>query len=312
MADRRQCIKCGRAIDAYARICPYCNWDQSEPVLAATPVQESAVPAYTPPADHGVRNRVLAGVGGVVLLIAAFSIGSLVHGRNRPPTTAEQEAAATATTGTGRPSPRANVTLVPVSDGMPDIEQPITSAPLANPAQGVPTEYQRTDATAVSSEEYAQMAQRAKAEKKKMDVLVDPRSITTPVVPPDTTPPPQTSASSASPQQPQQQPQPNGSESSRDPVNLPSPAARVVVTTRPVPTDQPLPDVRVSRPMTARLKLIIGKDGHVKEVNVLQGIPGETGKLIGALQRWRFKPATENGVPVEAPFTVDVSFNPHE
>jgi hypothetical protein len=310
MADRKQCIKCGRAIDAYARICPYCNWDQSEPVPAAAPVQESAVPPYTPPADHRVRNRVLTGVGGVVLVIAAFGIGSLVHGRNASPILAEREAAATATAATGRPSPRANVTLVPVSDGMPDIEQPITSAPLANPAQGVPTEYQRTDATAVSSEEYAQMAQRAKAEKKKMDVLVDPRSIRTPVVPPDTTPPPQTSASAASPQQPQ--PQPNGPESSRDPVNFPSPAARMVVTTRPVPTDQPLPDVRVSRPMTARLQLIIGKDGHVKEVNVLQGIPGETGKLIGTLQRRRFKPATENGVPVEAPFTVDVSFSPHE
>jgi TonB family protein len=70
--------------------------------------------------------------------------------------------------------------------------------------------------------------------------------------------------------------------------------------------------VRVRDAATARLKLTVGKDGLVKEVNVLQGIPGETGKLIGAVQRWRFKPATRNGEPVEAPFTVDVSFNPHD
>ncbi len=75
-------------------------------------------------------------------------------------------------------------------------------------------------------------------------------------------------------------------------------------------TYQPLPDVNVSQPMTARLQLTVGKDGLVKEVNVIQGIPGETGKLIAAVQRWRFKPATENGNPVEAPFTVDVAFNP--
>src|SRR5512132_3216951 len=100
MADRKQCAKCGRAIDEYARICPYCNWDQTEPVPAAVPVQESAVPAYVPPADNRLRNRLLGAIGGVVLLIAAFAIGSLVHGKNPPPTPAEKEAAATATTGT--------------------------------------------------------------------------------------------------------------------------------------------------------------------------------------------------------------------
>jgi TonB family protein len=95
-------------------------------------------------------------------------------------------------------------------------------------------------------------------------------------------------------------------------VNFPSSPTRIIVSTRPEPTYQPLPDVRVRQPSTARLQIMVGKDGSVKEVTVLQGIPGETGKLIGALHRWRFKPATENGQPVEAPFTVDVLFNPHE
>jgi len=193
-----------------------------------------------------------------------------------------------------------------VDESTPDIEAPITSAPLPNPAQGVPTEYQRTDATAASSAEYAQMAQRARAEKKKPEGLVDPRTITTPAVSQQQNPA-QTSASSA--RSPSESGNASQTRSDRQ-MNFPSPPSQIVISTRPVATYQPLPDVTVSQPASARLRLVIGKDGYVKEVNVLQGIPGETGKLIAAVQRWRFKPATENGVAVEAPFTVDVSFNP--
>ncbi len=305
MAGQKQCIRCGREIDGYARICPYCNWDQTEAVPAAVPA-ENATPVYVPPPDHRVRNRILLAAGGVVLLIAAFGIGSLVHGRNPPPLPADKEAAAAAAARSGKPSPRANVTLVPVDESTPDIEAPITSAPLPNPAQGVPTEYQRTDATAASSAEYAQMAQRARAEKKKPEGLVDPRTITTPAVSQQQNPA-QTSASSA--RSPSESGNASQTRSDRQ-MNFPSPPSQIVISTRPVATYQPLPDVTVSQPASARLRLVIGKDGYVKEVNVLQGIPGETGKLIAAVQRWRFKPATENGVAVEAPFTVDVSFNP--
>jgi hypothetical protein len=313
MAERKQCIKCGRAIDAYARICPYCNWDQTEPVSAVVVEQQSAVPEYVPPVDHRMRNRILGIAGGVLLLIAAFGIGSLVHGKNPPPTPADKEAA-TATTGTSKPSPRSTVTLIPVSETNPDVEAPITSAPLPTLQQGVPTEYQRTDATAVASDEYAQMAQRANAEKKKKaaEALVDPRSITTPAVPAGDTPRSQTSAApSPIPATTQPVPAPQ-TQKQPDQVNFPSPAARVVVSSRPVPVYQPLPDIAVTQMTTAKLQLTVGADGFVKEVSVIQGIPGETGKLIAALQRWKFKPAMENGSPVEAPFTVDVSFNPHE
>ena len=311
MAERKQCIKCGRAIDAYARICPYCNWDQEQPVPAVVADQQSAVPEYVPPVDHRMRNRILGGVAGVVLLIAAFAIGSLVHGKNPPPTPAEKEAVATSTTGTNRPSPRSTVTLVPVTDSNPDVEAPITSAPLPTLQQGVPTEYQRTDATAVASDEYAQMAQRANAEKKrKSETLVDPRSITTPAVPAGETPRSQTSSAPAPAAN--EQGAPDQTQKQQDQVNFPSPAARVVVSSRPVPVYQPLPDLNVTQATTAKLQLTVGADGFVKEVTVIQGIPGETGKVIAALQRWKFKPAMENGSPVEAPFTVDVSFNPHE
>src|SRR5688500_20155690 len=30
MSEKRPCIRCEREIDAYAKICPYCNWDQTQ------------------------------------------------------------------------------------------------------------------------------------------------------------------------------------------------------------------------------------------------------------------------------------------
>ena len=66
----------------------------------------------------------------------------------------------------------------------------------------------------------------------------------------------------------------------------------------------------MSERVTARLELIVGADGRVKEVNFKNSIPGQTPKLIAAVQSWKFKPATENGVPVAAPFTVEISFGP--
>jgi periplasmic protein TonB len=76
--------------------------------------------------------------------------------------------------------------------------------------------------------------------------------------------------------------------------------------TRPEPISQPLPDLNVDG--TARFRLQIGTDGRVKEVTVLESIPGATPRLISSIQRWRFKPATENGRAVEGTHIVDLSF----
>ena len=54
--------------------------------------------------------------------------------------------------------------------------------------------------------------------------------------------------------------------------------------------------------------------GATGEVDDLVGLPQPLGHLemdvaiMKAVKKWRFKPATENGVPVSAPFTVDISF----
>lgn len=297
MSDRKPCIHCGRAIDAWAKICPFCNWDQTVPVPAAEPATTDTSAYYQPPEEHRLRKWLLMGGGGVAMVILAFVVGFAILGHKtskakEPKATLDMDQPAVAV----QERPKANVDLVPTNESTPPVEAPITSAPAANTTDTTAANYQRTDATAVSSDEYAQLAARAKAEreKKRMEALVDPRALTGAAYdqgePPPRrapVPPPMTSGSSAPVEQ-----------------------QRISIRTRPVPEYQPLP--HISQSATARLELVVGADGRVKEVTVREGIPGETSRIIAAVQSWRFKPATENGNPVEAPFTVDISFHGNE
>ncbi|HEX8410908.1 MAG TPA: energy transducer TonB, partial [Thermoanaerobaculia bacterium] len=181
------------------------------------------------------------------------------------------------------------------------------------PPGETPNDYQRTDATAVSAEEYAQIAKRAQAEKKKMAVLVDPRTLTGPAYaqggytrlpsqqrPRSTTRPPMQGMDGTSPLEQQQQQQQQQAEALRPPVR----SARAI-RTRPVPQYQPLPPLRGTG--SARFTLLIGADGRVKDVNIEQTmVGGNTPALVGAIQNWRFKPAMENGEPVTAPYSVEI------
>ena len=283
MAEKKQCVRCNRTIDAVARICPFCNWDQARKYVPPPP-QPAAEPAYVPPApERDLRKYMRYAIGGVVMVIVAFSLGLLIHGKN-PPKTPAEEAAEQTTTAPVKPAPHADVRLVPVNESG-GIPQPITSAPPTAPAQGVPTEYQRSDATAVSSAEYAQLAARAQAERKAAKQIVDPRTLTGPAYEQGARPEPRPQISSSQDRE-----------------------ERNVTRTQPVPEYQPVPDIAVGEPATVRLLLTIGPDGRVHEVDVIQGMAGETPKIIHTVQQWRFKPATENGMPVSAPFRVDLSF----
>ena len=300
MSDKKPCVRCSRDIDPYARICPYCNQDQQAPVPAVS-AQAAAAAAYVPPKERNWRKHA-AMIGGFIgLLVLSFAVGAFINSDGAPENAPEPITEQTdQPVGTPR---RSDVTLVPVNDTSA-LETPITSAPMPNPTEGVPTEYQRSDATAVSSAEYAALAQRAQQEKKAQQQMVDPRSITGPAY-----------AQGRPPQPPRKQPVPppmtSASREEND-VNFPAAPARVVKRTRPVPEYQPLPRIRVSESTTVRLDLTIGADGKVKGVNLRDTIPGQTPQLIAAVQSWRFKPATENGQPVSAPFTVDISFEPND
>ena len=289
MTDKKRCVRCERAIDAYAKLCPFCNWDQEQTV---PPVVAQPQPAadYVPPEEHKSKRMILGIAGGIVLLIVSFSLGRFIHGANPEETAAKTGGSLVSTTaGPGPqkaniPGPHANVELQPVAANQPIVEQPITSAPLPTSTNGVPDEYQRSDATAVSSAEYQQLAARAKAEKQ--SALSDPRLLTAPVY-----------------VRPRPRPRPA-------PVEAPPQAA--TGRTPPVAEYAPFPEIHVDRETTVQLTVLVGEDGRVHSVSIDGVLPGQTAKLIAAVHAWRFRPATENGAPVAAPFSTAVSFHANE
>jgi|GEM_PF-453740 len=324
MTERKPCIRCERAIDGWAKICPFCNWDQTLPAPAQEPPKPAAVTAYKPADEFNLKKKLYMVAGGVVILIIAFFAGMVINKDDAPktaPETIEEQMAEGQTAKTYTPLRRADTPLVPMNEPG-GIEQPVTSAPVAAQPGTTTNDYQRTDATAVSATEYAELAKRAHAEKEKMAVLVDPRSLTGPAyaqvgdhvpvrrpVPPAAAPMPGQMAAQTQQPVPQQQTTQPPMTSAGGPAT-PPPAMqprRASLRTRPVPEYQPLP--QISAHGSARLSLTIGPDGRVQEVAIerpLQG--GNTAALLRAVQRWRFKPATENGEPVTAPYSVEISF----
>lgn len=288
MSDKKSCVRCSRAIDEWASICPFCNWDQSQPVPAEEPPQPAAAAAYTPPDERNLRKTILMIAGAVVLLVASFAVGYVVNRDDAPKKAPEPLAQQAAEHNAQNLPRRADTPLVPVNEPG-GFETPITSAPVAVPDGQVPPDYQRTDATAVSSVEYAQIAKRAEAERQQAARMTDPRSITGPAY----TPAPA-----------RRQPAPQQTAAAEPPARR----SRSVVRTRPVPQRQPLPSLNATG--TARLTLVVGPDGRVRQIDIERPLSRDTAELVAAVRRWRFKPATENGRPVAAPYSVEISFKP--
>lgn len=66
---------------------------------------------------------------------------------------------------------------------------------------------------------------------------------------------------------------------------------------------------RVRAEGDVQLRLLIGRSGEVLKVEVLQGLKwGLTEEAVRAVKQWKFRPATMDGEPVEAPLTVTVHF----
>lgn len=310
MTERKPCIRCGRAIDAWAGTCPFCNWAQDVPPPSPDAAPRVSAVQYKPPEEMNIRKLIGIAGGAVLSLVLAFLIGMVINSDGAPdraPETVEEQAAEH--NAENLKPKRADTPLVPVGQGGLDNE-PITSAPVAVAPGQVPDEYQRTDATAVSADEYAQMAKRAQAEKKKkMAVLVDPRSLSgpayaqgRPVMPPAQSP----RSSGLTPSSPAQRTPAQTATAQPDAPVARRPASRAV-RTRPVPQYQPIPSMTGHG--KARFTLVIGTDGRVKDVNIEQMLRGgNNAALLGAIQSWRFKPATENGEPVAAPYSVEISF----
>ncbi|HEU4886431.1 MAG TPA: TonB family protein [Thermoanaerobaculia bacterium] len=292
MTEKAPCIRCSRNIDAWAKICPFCNWDQSVAPPAYEPPKPAAVTDYRPPEEFDLKKKAMFAGAGVLALVAAFGVGMIINRDGAPksaPKTVEEQVEEEQQARRTPSTMRADTPLVPVNEPG-GIEQPITSAPVT-PAPGAePNDWQRTDATAVSATEYAEMAKRAQAEKKLAAQAVDPRSLTGPAYA-------------------QAPPLPRRPSPSSQQAGAPGAVAAQrggPIRTRPVPQSQPLP--HISGAGTARLSLTIGADGRVKNINIERALRRNNAQLISAVQSWRFKPATVNGHPVAAPYSVEISF----
>ena len=290
--EQQPCTRCARRIDAWAKICPYCNWDQSLAPPAQEPPKPQAVTDYRPPEEYALRKKAMFAGVGALTLVAAFAVGMVINSDGAPksaPKTVEEQVADEQEARRTSSVMRADTPLVPV-EGPAGIEQPITSAPVStNP--GMDSDYQRSDATAVSASDYAELAKRAQAEKKRMAATVDPRLMTGPAYVP-TLPRRQATA-------PPTGPIGTGSSS-------PQPQRGIAMRTRPVPLSQPMPSI--SSTGTARLSLTIGADGRVKEIDIERALGRDTAALLSSVRSWRFKPATLNGEPIAAPYSVEISF----
>ncbi|HXI12888.1 MAG TPA: TonB family protein [Thermoanaerobaculia bacterium] len=339
MEIKTPCTKCSRQIDTVARICPFCNQDQSAPVeFAVEQTAGASVPAPGILKSETARfwtAKVLLAIGVVALLVGVFAVGAFV---NKLGTKAENKEIVTTTDApdaapTATPNQFADVQLVPVSDAAdaPNIvEMPVTSSAATTSVAQIPEELQREDVTALPSEQYSRVLEMSKPKPPKVAPLPSnppPRvppllgRASQPVAPPPgratqplTLPPGRASQPSprANPGFPSPRDVPGDAPSLPGDGDAGRQAGRAEMT-QPVPIYQPLPNIKnrsreIKADGTMRFRLTIGRDGNVKEVQVLQSMEGLTDKMIGAIQKWKFKPATSGGAAVEGEFPVDISF----
>jgi len=108
------------------------------------------------------------------------------------------------------------------------------------------------------------------------------------------------------PQRPERQPIPEPNYAGMNDVTLPRIIARSKVTPR-------FPQRAEGRKILGRvvLQAVVRKDGTIGELEVLKPAGGDCGfeeAAIEAIRKWRYKPATKGGEPVDVYFTIVVDF----
>ena len=59
---------------------------------------------------------------------------------------------------------------------------------------------------------------------------------------------------------------------------------------------------------TVRLHAIIGKDGTIQQLEVMNGHPLLQQAALDAVRQWRYKPTLLSGIPTETPITIRIEF----
>lgn len=325
MHEKTRCLRCSRKIDAYAKLCPFCNYDQQAgaPVVPPPRIGEDGNVIETPmtpppiiPQKSGFQGkRVLIVLAVVLLLASTFAVGALVNvigSRSR----LTKQAAAQDAEKAAQEAPQAtqsrpadslgDLRLVPVDPQAP-VGEAITSIPLKDPDANIPQELQRSDATALPSEQYARILEEARPQRVPAGAVVDPRTL-----PGGIEEIRRAEQARLQKEQRDRQVAAAAARAAETESSEPETEGSGASTTNPVPTHQPLPDIdrtKIKQDGRMRFDLRVGADGRVKEVRIIEAMPGLTSQTVSAVQQWRFKPATRNGEPVEGNFQVDISYN---
>lgn len=325
MDARKQCPRCGRAIDSSARLCPFCNQEQVIETLEGDWRELSdGSPSKRERRAAGASRatplrQVLSVLAGLGLLVGMFFVGWLVYALGQPEASTDDGPAAAGKPADSRRTP--DLTLVADGSGIPDIERAYTSRLAEKINRDLPEEFQRRDATALPFAVYERVAAQEK-QREESKQIVDPRDVTRSVRPirrptiPDAKELPTErrlgeipGSAAESPQPPTTSHAPALAEAANDSPSTTEPER--LAPTRPRPIHQPVPRIVSRVPGSVRVNLAIGTDGLVTSVRVVQGLPGVTPQVINAVNRWRFQPATVNGQPVESTYEVEIVVKPN-
>lgn len=298
--ERVSCPHCRKLIDSHAALCLFCNRDPQAP---PEPKAKAAPPPPPPPksklplrnlsfSNQTRRTKAFLAAAVAALLMASFAVGGIFYGLSAPGPKiegAEEEEV----TPQQSDSPADDVAMKPGPPMITSAPPAALTVPVTGTAPVGTSLEQGADATALPAEEYAKIvaAHQRMPAARGFQTVADPRQVTSPLPGVDAS---RTAAARSEPR-------------AEQPVTVAQANAGRYTRARPI--SQPIPSFRVDRDGTVRLELTIGTDGRVKEVNVLQGLPGVTPRVIAAVQRWQFRPATRDDQPVEGKFTVDISFN---
>ncbi len=237
--EQKPCVRCERLVDPFARICPFCNWDQElpppkeNPLASSIALEEEQAQLAGQRRQH--RKRILLTAGIAALLLLTFAIGSFVSRLGRKPRTPEEvRPVAVSQHPAQSPTQLTDLRLVPV-DLTSTVGGSITSVPQQSGGPAGAAAGDRSDATALPSQQYAELVRRSSqqpvAQAGGADTL-DPRTIIAKPIPQIRRPAP----APPSPRPPPPLPLPTGSR----------PANRTVKTTGSSPS-APAPNQSRSR-----------------------------------------------------------------